>query len=167
MRKLRCLVDELSLPSGWRRDTLVAAVAERRKRSITLVPVRAELVQYGHSGLWLAREHDDVVLYADHTSARHATHIVCHELAHMLLRHDEDPATRADAGDTRGPGSTDVLAEVRAAVPTAGTVRAVFGRSSYSDRQEYDAELLATLVMSTMRSHGSADRTASRIVGSL
>ncbi|GAF50426.1 M48 family metalloprotease [Rhodococcus wratislaviensis] len=158
---LRRIVAEMGIPVPWNRDQLVAGVAARRGRPIHLVPVSHSLVQGGHSGLWLARAEDDVILYAAGTSDVHATHIICHELAHMELGHD-----RTALGDR----SVDATALSKAApsVDPSSVVTAL-GRSNYSSAQEYEAELLATLLMARRGGNTSAattDPRASRILGS-
>ncbi|SEE29120.1 hypothetical protein SAMN04490220_7268 [Rhodococcus jostii] len=158
---LRRIVAEMSIPVPWNRDQLVADVAARRGRPIHLVPVSHALVQGGHSGLWLARADDDVILYAAGTSDVHATHIICHELAHMELGHDRDAV-----GDTSVDST--VLSAAAPSVDTARVVR-MLGRSNYSNDQEYEAELLATLIMAGRRSRTSddtvGDARVSRMLG--
>ncbi|WP_071990748.1 hypothetical protein [Rhodococcus rhodnii] len=151
---LRRIVTGLALPPGWTRDTLVEVVARRRRRPIQLVPIDAAVIGGQYSGAWLKRDHDDLVVYADSSSLRHSTNVVCHELTHMLLRHDEvaTPESAADAVD------------VVRAVSRPG-VRAVFGRSGYADEQEYEAELLAGMIIAARRP-GFGDDAAGRIAGS-
>ena len=147
---LRRIVAEMGIPVPWNRDQLVAGVAARRGRPIHLVPVSHSLVQGGHSGLWLARAEDDVILYAAGTSDVHATHIICHELAHMELGHDRDTV-----GDTSVDST--VLSVTAPSVDSARVVK-MLGRSNYSNDQEYEAELLATLIMAGRRA-GTSDDT--------
>ncbi|MBC2642738.1 hypothetical protein H5400_28410 [Rhodococcus wratislaviensis] len=158
---LRRIVAEMGIPVPWNRDRLVADVAARRGRPIRLVPVTHALVQGGHSGLWLARDDDDVILYAAGMSDVHATHIICHELAHMVLGHDRDAV-----GDTSVDSA--VLTEAAPSVDTARVVR-MLGRSNYSNDQEYEAELLATLIMAGRRARASdaalGDARVSRMLG--
>lgn len=150
----------MNLPPVVTRDALVASVAQRRGRPIRLVPVSRRVIPGNHYGMWLARVSDDVIVYTEDTSDVHATHIVCHELAHMELGHD-----RASVGDTElGPGR---LHDLEPAVGSSRIVSA-FGRSNYSSRQEYDAELLATYIMCRVsRLRTSTDERAVRILGSL
>ncbi|MBV6759779.1 hypothetical protein KV605_25370 [Rhodococcus opacus] len=158
---LRRIVAEMGIPVPWNRDQLIGSVAARRGRPIHLVPVSHALVQGGHSGLWLARADDDVILYATGMSDVHATHIICHELAHMELGHDRDAV-----GDTSVDST--VLSAAAPSVDTAGVVK-MLGRSNYSNDQEYEAELLATLIMAGRRVTTSGvtagDARASRMLG--
>ena len=148
-RELRRILADLDVPQSWDRDQLVRRVSERRGRRLHVVPVPGRLVRAGHFGLWVARTDDDVVLYASETSDQHATHIICHEIAHMALGHDR--TARDD--DTVDRDS------LRRAVPgfDESGVRRVFGRSSYSADQEYEAELFATFVMASRRSADPED----------
>lgn len=149
----------MELPSVVTRDVLVASVAQRRGRPIRLVPVSRRVIPGHHYGMWLSRVCDDVIVYTDDTSDVHATHIVCHEIAHMELGHDRDSVGDTDLGPDR----------LRDLEPVVGSSRIVgaFGRSNYSSRQEYDAELLATYIMSRVsRRRTSTDEQAVRILGS-
>lgn len=152
-------LERMDLPSAVTRDAVVAGVAARRGRPIELVPVPHRVLRGNHFGMWLARVADDVIVYTGDTSDTHATHIVCHELAHMELRHDQAPV-----GDT----TLDPV-QLRELTPSVGPSEIVraFGRSNYSTQQEYDAELLATHIMARVnRRGGNGDERAARILGS-
>ena len=156
---LRRIVAEMGIPVPWTRHQLVDSVASRRGRPIELISVDRSLIAGGHFGLWLSRADDDVILYPGGTSDVHATHIICHEIAHMELGHDREAmgeiSERAQLPRKGVPG-----------VDTAGVVR-VFGRSNYSSDQEYEAELLATLIMASHRKTAVADDArVDRILGS-
>ncbi|MFD4369711.1 hypothetical protein [Rhodococcus sp. NPDC058521] len=152
-------LERMNLPSAVTRDAIVAGVAARRGRPIQLVPVPHSVLRGNHFGMWLARISDDVIVYTGDTSDTHATHIVCHEIAHMELHHDLAPI-----GDT-----TLDPAQLRDLTPSVGSSEIVsaLGRSNYSTRQEYDAELLATHIMARVnRRGGNGDERAARILGS-
>ncbi|TFD90112.1 hypothetical protein [Cryobacterium serini] len=84
-------------------------------------------------GLWLSRETDDLIFHVETDSEHHRQQIVCHELAHMILRHDEvaDPTLHGMLG-TDGP----LIA---------------FGRSDFRDEFELAAESLADLLTGAIR----------------
>lgn len=152
-------LERMNLPSAVTRDSVVAGVVARRGRPIRLVPVPHRVLRGNHFGMWLARVSDDVIVFTDDTSDMHATHIVCHEIAHMELHHDREPV-----GDT-----TLDPAQLRDLAPSVGSSEIVsaFGRSNYSSKQEYDAELLATHIMARVnRRGGNGDERAARILGS-
>ena len=85
-------------------------------------------------GLWLPRENDDLIFHAETDSEHHRQQIVCHELSHMILRHDE----------VAGPTLHGVL------LKADGPVSA-FGRSDFRDEFELAAEALADLLTSAIR----------------
>jgi len=157
--RIGAVLARMNLPSVVDRDSLVASVAWRRGRPIRLAPVPHRLIPSNHYGMWLARVSDDVIVYTDDTSDVHATHIVCHEIAHMELGHDHDAI-----GDT-----TLDADRLRGLEPVVGSsaVLGAFGRSNYSSEQEYDAELLATHIMSRVsRRTANVDERTGRILGS-
>lgn len=127
------------IPEPWDRARFVRSVAELRGRPITLIPVGLLGLSESPCGLWLVREHDDVIIHEDKTSDFHIDQIVCHEIGHMLLGHD------------RAEGSgTDALEQLfRTVLPDLdpAKVRAVLGRSDYESEMERDAELFASMIM--------------------
>lgn len=146
---MRQLIGQLPVPSPWDRTTFVRTVEQLRGRRITLLPVDAALLAGSACGLWLVREHDDVVLYQDGTSQLHADQIILHELGHMLLDHDKN-------------AKTDTAQMVSALTPNLdpATVKAALGRSAYNTTAEHDAELFASLILS----HSPKDRTLTDIL---
>ncbi|OHU71842.1 regulator [Mycobacteroides chelonae] len=146
---MRGIIGQLPVPSPWDRTVFVRTVEQLRGRRITLLPVDAALLAGSACGLWLVREHDDVVLYQDGTSQLHADQIILHELGHMLLGHDKN-------------AKTDTAQMVSALTPNLdpGTVKAALGRSAYNTIAEHDAELFASLILS----HSPKDRTLTDIV---
>ncbi len=146
---MRQLIGQLPTPSPWDRSKFVHAVEQLRGRRITLLPVDGALLAGSACGLWLVREHDDVVLYQDGTSQLHADQIILHELGHMLLGHDKN-------------AKTDTAQMVSALTPNLdpATVKAALGRSAYNTTAEHDAELFASLILS----HTPKDRTLTDIL---
>lgn len=146
---MRQLIGQLPIPSPWDRSAFVHTVEQLRGRRITLLPVDAALLAGSACGLWLVREHDDVVLYQDGTSRLHADQIILHELGHMLLGHDKN-------------AKTDTAQMVSALTPNLdpATVKAALGRSAYDTTTEHDAELFASLILS----HSPKDRTLADIL---
>jgi len=91
----------------------------------------------------ISRDSDDIILYDASSSGYHSEHIIMHELGHLLLSHDQDPAAH--------PIATDAIEELLDGFEPSA-IRKVLGRVGYDSRQEADAELFASLVMSESRS---------------
>lgn len=127
-RELRAL--EITAPLDV--STLLARLGARRGRPIELVPF--PLPVPGPYGLWMAgRETDYIAVQADTTRA-HQDHIVLHEVGHMLAGHD------SDEGDD---------AMLRELFPSLGpeAIRRTLRRYSYDEQHEFEAELVATIIL--------------------
>jgi hypothetical protein len=106
--------------------------------------------------VWLETETEDFVFYESNTSRLHQDHIVLHEIGHIVRRHT----------------ATDLLPDsvFEGLFPDLdrSTVRRLLGRSSYSSRQEQEAETVAGILREASElgwippdDNGSADRAAS------
>ncbi|WP_254189433.1 hypothetical protein [Nocardia noduli] len=143
--RFRELSRDVSIPRPWKLSSYIDAVAEFRGRPITLHPVdTVDLAGAGcgtGSGLWIAKQDSDVIVYGADTTEWHAEHIVAHELGHMLLGHGPDRADGATADHT--------LAAVTELLPSISpeSIRHVLGRTDYGSSRERDAETFADLVM--------------------
>lgn len=90
-------------------------------------------------GLLATTARNDYIFYANVASALHQQHIVMHELAHLVLGHDRAFPAAADEPLAAFAGLLDAL-------PPELVVR-VLGRHAYSEPQEQEAELLASLLL--------------------
>ncbi|MFG2556897.1 hypothetical protein [Streptomyces sp. NPDC048581] len=86
----------------------------------------------GPFGVLISREHEDVIVYQAKTTKAHQAHIILHEVGHIIA---------FDLAGERPPGTVE--------------------RSCYSDRDERDAEIIASTIMyqaismsRRVRSHG-------------
>ncbi|WP_425303549.1 hypothetical protein [Nocardia wallacei] len=140
-RRIRKALEQLPIPDPWDRDRFVEHVAALRGRPITLVPIDVLGVVESPCGLWLLREHDDIIVYEGGTSEYHIDQIVCHEVGHMVLGHDRAYPAAAD-----GPPGDAALRSLLPDIDPAA-VRAVLGRSGYGNGMEREAELFASMVM--------------------
>jgi hypothetical protein len=77
----------------------------------------------------------DYVFYEQDTSQLHQQHIIFHEVGHILRRHVPGNELSADLART-------VVSGVK-----ANDVFRVLGRDSYDDDDEFEAELIATLIL--------------------
>lgn len=145
--KYRQVMGDTSLPRPFDEVALVARLAERRGRPIELIPVdtRPNLP----CGLLMVTDHADCIVYATDTTVLHQRHILLHEAAHLVCGHD-----RAASGPV--PGGTDALLSH---LPDA-LVRRVLGRTVYTEPQEHEAELLASLICSRAAREAGAPQLA-------
>ncbi|MFC9287000.1 ParH-like protein [Streptomyces sp. NPDC057052] len=133
MRK-RCaeLIGSLDLKAPLRAEELCRQVAERRNRPIRLAPLA--FPHGGPVGLLVSTASVDYIFYEAHTSVPHQTHIIAHELGHLLWGHSSAAST--DAVTPIVPESID---------PTL--VKHMLGRTLYSQPEEFAAEYFATQVL--------------------
>ncbi|EWM18024.1 toxin-antitoxin system, toxin component [Kutzneria sp. 744] len=131
-RRCRELADSVPMPAPFRPDTFAQAVAAHRGRRIELMPVPATMG--APCGLLMTTDHADYILYPVNTTELHQQHIFMHEVAHLLCGHT-------------GTGEIDAAA-TRVLMPNLSPelVRRVLGRTVYTETEEHEAELLASLI---------------------
>jgi hypothetical protein len=133
-KKYRRAMGDAVLPTPFDAVALVARLAERRGRPIELIPVAAR--PDVPCGLLMVTDRADCILYATGTTALHQQHILLHEAAHLVCGHDRAAAAPPAGTEALLPHLPDSL------------VHRVLGRSVYSEPQEREAELLASLIRS-------------------
>lgn len=132
-QRCRRLVDDLELPSPFDTARFIDMLAQGRGRPIELVPVAAR--PHLPCGLLVTTDHVDRILYPADTTPLHQQHIQLHEIAHLLCGHHEtSPAASA-------------AAQVLLPHLPASLVQRVLGRTVYTEPQEEEAELVASLVL--------------------
>lgn len=128
-------LESVSVPRPFDIHVFCQSVAAQRDRPIRLFSVPG-MAHEEHSpyGLWLAYEDEDRVYVPEDTSAFHRTHIILHEIAHMLCEHNPDRVMDA--------------AVIRRVVPDVGeaALRHMFSRHNYTSYEEREAETMATLI---------------------
>lgn len=78
---------ELSLPFSLSLDELIARVEIYYGKPLKLVPVSGE--GWGRTtGLWIDYEDQGLIVYRLCDSTPYQQHSICHELGHILLRHE-------------------------------------------------------------------------------
>ncbi|MEE3755294.1 hypothetical protein [Mycobacterium intracellulare] len=132
---------ELPLPVPWDRGQFIDALAKMRGRPITLIPTDTVSLASSLCGLWIARDHDDLIFHEASTSEFHIDQIVCHEIGHMVLGHD-----RCSSLVRQREHNIDLC---RAVMPDidADTIRTALGRSDFTPEYERDAERFASIVL--------------------
>lgn len=120
-----------------------ARLAEFRGRPIALLPMGATLGDRAvpMTGLLVALPGTDYLFYDDTTSPSFRENAIMHELGHLVLSHTATGSpTDAD---------TDLLARLLPDLDPAVVRRmlpAALGRRGYSDQQEVEAEMFASLL---------------------
>lgn len=143
-RSVRARVLRL-VPDTGMVDDLVDAIAAAQGRPIRLLPF--ELAANSPTGLWIATNEADYLVYPANASAVERTAIVCHELSHIVLQHQ--PA---------GVDEPDLLAALVAPNVDPAVARRFLTRHGYAEDVEAEAETLATMLVTRLARR--ADRHA-------
>ena len=141
-RRARVLVDALDLPTPCDVETLRDKVSAECDRAIKLVPMA--LQGSGFSGLWLETDDADLVVYEETAVTQHRNHIIAHELSHMLCGHNSTEAVSDQAIKVLFPDLDPAL------------VRRMLGRGGYTDRDEQEAEVVATVMLGRLARSGAS-----------
>lgn len=144
--RVRKLDEAVGIPRPFDLNTLLDRLERHRGRPIDLH--ETEKTSGGPCGLWIQERERDVIAYAADTSAVHQSHIVLHEVGHMISDH---------------PG--DCMLTVGAAQELAPTVRPeliqhMFARSTYTAFEEQEAEMIACLIRLTATERRPSQLTA-------
>lgn len=137
-RRMRAMARQLDLPALSTVEELCAAVAERAGRPIRLVPRRMRVGE--PSGFVERRVDADVIHFEQETSGLHQTHIICHELAHLLCGHLAEAPLLDEEMD-------EETARVELPTIDPDMLRLILGRSHYDDAAEEEAEVLGAELM--------------------
>ncbi|MFI9510899.1 hypothetical protein [Nocardia sp. NPDC052566] len=134
---VRRVAAPLAVPQPWQLDEFLAQVAAVVGKRIRLHPL--PVTEGLPCGLVIERAEDIVIAYDATSSGYHADHIVLHEIGHLLLGH-------AGADHTDRATLENLFPSVDPA-----TVLRVLARTDYDELAERQAELFASLIMSTAR----------------
>jgi hypothetical protein len=137
-KRAREVADAVTLPEPFDAEAFVASLAAGRGRPIELMPVSAP--EGTPCGLLMSTERADYILYPTTTTALHRRHILLHEVGHLLCGH-----TGPDGG---ADGVAIDAAAGRQLMPNLSPelVRRVLGRTTYTEVEEREAELVASLL---------------------
>lgn len=130
-RRCRAVVERLDLPDPFDAEGFIDQLARKRGRPIELIPLPFRPDR--PCGLLVTTLRADVIIYSSDTTAMHRQHILLHEAAHLVCGHDGGPASTAGTG-TLLPHLSPAL------------IQSVLGRTVYSEPQEREAELVASLI---------------------
>lgn len=151
-RRTRCeaVAREVDIPRPFDLDAFCAHIAAQRGRPLRLVPLEGVPDAATPCGVWVATHSADLIFYEPATSSVHKLHIVLHEVAHLLLGHGapdrEHPGyvTRLLSGGQEPLADRTDLDDLDEL--DLDQLLHILGRTSYTDGQERDAELLATIL---------------------
>lgn len=124
------------MPDPWDLSLFVQDLAERRGRTIQILPVPIDVKDKTICGAWVPLPAGDVVFVRQHTSEWHQEQIVLHECAHMICGHAPSPTAVAQFVAQMLPAGhwdPDVVAKVLL-------------RSRYDTPIEQQAERVADLI---------------------
>jgi hypothetical protein len=168
-RRCRRLLNDLDIRPPLDTVELCRRVAHTRSKPIRLVPHPIPVP--GPFGVWISTTAADYILYQQQTTKAHQSHIVLHELGHMLAGHTsgEDDALLTElCPDVEPDALRDRYPDLE---PDA--VRRALRRTSYDTEQEREAETVATIilewasVLDRVAPRPSPDRTAQRMGAAL
>lgn len=148
--RLRPEADRLQL-RGTDIESFRAVLERIRERPVYLVPFT---LGAGLLGLWIDTDTADYIFYEQNTTPYHQRHIVLHEGSHILRGH-----------------TGIAIPELVSSLPLRldpKLIRSLLGRSVYSEHEEAEAEVLATLIEEDMELSApprirTGERTADRI----
>ncbi|GAA2147392.1 hypothetical protein GCM10009760_38290 [Kitasatospora kazusensis] len=146
-RRCRRIADTLNVPTEFDAAVLADLVSSRLGRPVELVPLPSSTCS--PCGVLVTTDRAEYIGYPRDTTPLHQQHIVLHEVGHLLCGHR---------------GSTVLSPAVAAALApslSSELINRVLGRSVYTEVQEQEAEVFASLVL-----HRAADRRpAGRVAG--
>jgi hypothetical protein len=133
-RRCRGLLRELDVQPPLDVHEFCARLAAVRGRPIRLIPY--PIWADGPFGLWFKGKTTDYIIYQQHTTKPHQHHIILHEVGHILADHPSDKDATNLLGMLSGPGSQ---------VPETPT--GLRCRTAYDQREEREAETVATIIL--------------------
>ncbi|ORT57417.1 hypothetical protein BKD26_24460 [Streptomyces sp. CB03238] len=143
-RHCQKVIDGLGIPYNSGIEELCDEVSRRTGRPIRLAPV--DLESSSLHGLWIATSESDLIVYQANTSRAHQEHIVAHELSHILCEHALDGGQKHGVPLGLFPDLSPDL------------VQGVLQRSTYCERDEQEAELMASLMLARSRKRAPGNR---------
>ncbi len=123
----------MTLPTPLDVDALFTDLAQRRGRAIEILLVDTPVS--GPCALWVSLQDKDYVLVERGTDPLHRNQMKLHEWAHMVCGH-RGTLSRSDQWSGR------LLPDLDPAM-----VKMVLGRRTYSEEEEIEAEMLASMVL--------------------
>ncbi|MEU4218208.1 hypothetical protein [Actinoplanes sp. NPDC026623] len=139
---MHSLLEAGDVPDPFTLDAFLIKLEARRGRRIILRS--SDYVPGVACGMWLRLADVDVIVYA-RTAPLHEEHIVLHEVGHMLCRHQGGTALGEDVTRVLMPDLDPAM------------VRSLLNRGAYTDIEEQEAELFATLLLERVADRRPSD----------
>ncbi|MCA6094063.1 ImmA/IrrE family metallo-endopeptidase [Streptomyces sp. SCA3-4] len=150
-RQCEKVIGEIPLPEPFSAQELCTRLAAERSRPLHLLPLPTPTAPGTPSGMWLATERADYVFYDEQTSPLHQEHIIMHEIGHMVCDH------RSGIDDLRLYRHIDIT--------DPQSIRQALPRLRYSDQQEQEAEMIATLILEAVGRLPTPSRLSGMLAG--
>ncbi|SEG54382.1 hypothetical protein SAMN05216223_106119 [Actinacidiphila yanglinensis] len=131
--RCRSTVATLDLPDPFDVVTFIGMLARGRGRPIELIPLTAR--PNTPCGLLVTTDRADYIAYSTDTTPLHQQHILLHEVAHLICGHHQT-----------APAVSDAARVLLLHLPPS-LIRRVLGRTVYTEPQEQEAELVASLIL--------------------
>lgn len=136
------------IPRPWSADEFIRRVSTSRRRPIHLLTY--PLSTGDPTGFWLSTTGADYIVVPDSATGARRDAIIGHEIAHIVLEHDPQPATQLEGLAALAPNSSPEL------------VARFLPRHGYQAGIEREAETLATRLITYIEAHSgeSSGRSA-------
>ncbi|MEV7121167.1 hypothetical protein [Kitasatospora griseola] len=147
----------VEIPIPFTIEGLCEAVAKQRGRRIHIHAMEhaGGSANSAPCGAWIALENSDHIFVESATSPLHRSHIILHELCHMLLGHSCLPTEAHAQPAVRATDRKQSLGEVLSVEEWAGfpmnRIVSLLGRTNYTHEDEQSAEGLAGILASRIR----------------
>jgi hypothetical protein len=132
-RRCEEIVDTLTIPVPFEPAVFIDELARQRGTRIELIPVTTQ--EATPCGMVVSTDRAEYIFYAQNTTRLHQAHILLHEVGHLLCGHEGAAAVDGSVASVLLPN-----------LPVA-LVRRVLGRTVYSEAEEQEAEVLASLIL--------------------
>ncbi|MFI5783165.1 hypothetical protein [Nocardia sp. NPDC051570] len=129
------MLHEIALPRPFSVQALCESIVRQRNRRLYLHPLSEQSGEGTPCGMWIATDVADHIFYEQKTSSFHQDHIILHEIGHILCGHNVTHLLEEEYPLLADGTADDSL------------TRQALARTSYTTRQEQEAEIVASLIL--------------------
>jgi hypothetical protein len=123
----------LHIPRPFGLEEFRAGLERQRGRALHLMATHMKTG--APCGLWIAMAETDYIFYEANTTPLHRLHIIFHEAGHMIFNHHGGPPDVGEIVSLLLPALDPEL------------VRSALDRTTYTDAEDQEAEMFATLLL--------------------